>query len=307
MGLGELAPRYPPLTLDQILGSAVFVRLGNPQALPQPDAVDALRETVLYGRSPDVEGAAKPSDTLPLCGLTRKPGAVPTAPPGRWVRIAPTAGMFDHGTVRHYNHSQALAAWATVNLDTTGFIDFSPPVYTERIEGMAWRPYTCRASVRSDNVTAVQECIRSQPPIAFRGDSQTRTLFNSIMARFAGKASVAEKHVTGEQCVAAAMDVCFTTDIGLEIPLASLPQDKSIVMNCGHHALAHCSRVLHAYKQGLEAIFSDAVVNNGWLDMIKKKKAEIGLKLAWLETVPYSVTYFGYSECGASRCASLWL
>lgn len=272
-----------PLTLDDILGSRAFIQLGRDNA----HGADRLRETVLHGRWP--HNASSQSDALPTCSVQLVPGAVPTPPPGRWVQLSSVSGMFDAAFHPALNFTSMVKEYTRYGLDVRDLMVHSPRMYTDRTNGLAWRPYACRMPRNTANISAIQLCLSRQPPFTFRGDSQTRTFFNAIMKRFAGEVQVAVKHTTsqadiqgivsGNQC-AKSMDACFAWDQLLSTPFQDF-STRSLVLNAGQWHLWVRKNTIAAYSSNvLGRVFNES---SGWL-ALASTRVRNGGHLVWLET-----------------------
>lgn len=233
--------RFPPYTLDNILGDKLLMHLGvlRSDGASSADAVEAARLEVLSD--------ASACNSLPPCDEV--------APPGRWVRKTPTAGDFDADAPTWIDPGRRFTAPGS-GLGI-GYFSRIP-------ESLAWTPYACCA--RPLHAGRVAACL-SNTSTVLRGDSQVRDAFNTFLETACGNRERIITHGddlcthTEERCPG--WRACYRWDAFGE----ALPANHSEPMclqpgyapNSGHYHDPACSTPAWVVPPGPEV----AIVNFG--------------------------------------------
>lgn len=234
--------RFPPYTLDNILGEKHIVFLGGLEGPEGASVADEAR-------------AAAVADAQECAGENALPTCDAVAPPGRWVRKTSTAHDFDAGAPTWNEASRAFEA----PHHGLGIRYFSPIR-----ESVAWTPYACcKKPLHKARVSA---CL-SNTSVVLRGDSQMRDLFNTFINTACGNEEKAVTHgddlCTHMDTRCAGWHACYRSDVFGE----SLPTDHSDPMclqpnyapNSGHFHDPRCETPAWVVPPGPES----AVVNFG--------------------------------------------
>jgi hypothetical protein len=152
--------KFPGLTLDSLLGEKYLMTFGS--------ASDAEAETF---RMSYVSGVGR--ESLPLCGRS-----VDGLMNGSWVRSVPLANMFGPRDPPHTSRPKGQFR----------------AYFTDMRREVVWVPYECRRQPWP--VNDVSACLNGKR-VVFRGDSQTRTLYEYFTMKVCG-VNMETKGVVGQ-------------------------------------------------------------------------------------------------------------
>jgi hypothetical protein len=235
--------RFPPYTLDNILGEKCMVHFGG------PGAGSMLAEEARAAARADAAECSG-ADALPVCDTV--------APPGRWVRTTSIVHDFDADAPTWIEETGKGRQFESPHAGL-GIRYFSPIR-----DSVAWTPYTCcRKPLVSSRVAA---CM-SNTSVVFRGDSQMRDLFNMFITTACGNQEKAVTHgddlCTHTEIRCPGWHACYRWDaLGEDLPMDhSDPMclQPNYAQNSGHFHDPRCETPAWVVPPGPES----AVVNFG--------------------------------------------
>ena len=255
--------RFPPLTLDNLLGDKMVATFGDGGGGPPNDSARALAVS-------EASQCAEPG-ALPLCGAN--------ATAGRWVRRTSTARDFDA------NAPWWMSPGRSCGNDGHGI---GVRYFTNLDESLEWVPYACCAPLLRR--AHVEDCMGgAAAAIEIRGDSQMRYFYNKFIAEACNSTDQTfAKGVNIDACTSpsarcGAWRTCFKFDaVGKE--LGGEGPQAQVVVNFGQWSAS-------GSRQSTFALWSLEV--RRWAALVQRTRRP-GRRVFWMEIAPFPPANFKY-------------